>query len=289
MSDNVFLYLLAAGFLFAAFVLLWSLVVTFIRLFKPRPGESLRSRIWNFVKCCLACLLIGGLFLAFLWPTPCRSREAARRSTCRNNLSQIARAISNYESQHGRFPPAYSVDKDGRPLHSWRVLLLPYLEQEELYKQIRLDEPWDSPHNKAVFDATGVPLIFVCPSNERRTDNVKETGYMMIVGPGTISDGPDSVRRKDVSDGTSNTIAVVEMSDSGIHWAEPRDLKADEMSYRINDPDRPCIRSRHTGIANVAFCDGSVLSLEDSIPPETIKALTTIAGGEDLRAFWESR
>ena len=68
--------------------------------------------------------------------------------------------MNNYEAQHGCFPPAYSVDKDGRPLHSWRVLLLPYLDEEELYKQLRLDEPWDSPHNKAVFDATAHAVDF---------------------------------------------------------------------------------------------------------------------------------
>ena len=139
-------------------------------------------------------------------------------------------------------------------MHSWRVLILPYIEEEQLYKKLHLNEPWDSPHNRAVFDANPMPRIFGCPS--QRTDyedDTKVTNYVMIVGPGTISDGPHSVRPRQITDGEANTILFVEMADSGIHWAEPRDLKADEMSYRINDPDKPSISSHHRGGANVAL------------------------------------
>jgi hypothetical protein len=195
-----------------------------------------------------------------------------------------------YRSKHGHFPPAYSVDKDGRPLHSWRVLLLPYLEQEELYDELRLDEPWDSPHNQAVFEAKQMPSIFACPIEvkERRNDNVKETSYVMVVGAGTLSDGPNAVRLEDISDGPSNTVAVVEMTGSGIHWAEPRDLDTDTMSYGINDPDRPCIRGPHGAGALVVLCDGKEEYLTNSTAPETVKAVTTIAGGEDVREFFEN-
>ena len=81
------------------------------------------------------------------------------------------------------------------------MLLLPYLEEEELYKQLRLDEPWDSPHNKAVFDATAHAEHFRLSERDSgaRTDDMKETSYVMIVGPGTISDGPNSVRLNDIT------------------------------------------------------------------------------------------
>jgi prepilin-type processing-associated H-X9-DG protein len=290
MIEVVLSLLLATALVYAAYSFLFSLFGSLIRLFWPRPGDSLKLRLGDVVKYGLCSCMLLGVFVALLWPAPCRVPEAGRRAGCTNNLSQIAKALSNYEAKHGRFPPAYSVDKDGRPLHSWRVLLLPYLEEEELYKQLRRDEPWDSPHNKAVFDAAPMPKVFSCPTErrERGEEGEKETSYVMIVGPGTISDGANSARLEDIKDGASNTIAVAEMSGSGIHWAEPRDLKGDEMSYRINDPDQPRIRSRHGGMANAAFCDGSVKFLAESIPPELIKALTTIAGGEDVWEFFEN-
>src|SRR5262249_21734482 len=75
-------------------------------------------------------------------------RVATRRMQSTNNLKQIALAMHSYHDTMGRFPPAIVRDKEGKPLYSWRVLLLPYLEQQNLYNQFKLDEPWDSEHNR---------------------------------------------------------------------------------------------------------------------------------------------
>ena len=90
--------------------------------------------------------------------------EADRRSSCSGNLQHIALAMLIYQHEHGTLPPAYTVDADGKPLHSWRVLLLPYLGESELYGQLRLDEPWDSRHNRQFHDAA--VTIYQCPSAE---------------------------------------------------------------------------------------------------------------------------
>ena len=90
--------------------------------------------------------------------------EATRRARCVNNLKQIGLAMYNYHDQYGCFPPAYTADEHGRPLHSWRVLLLPYLECEDLYDQLRLNEPWNSPYNQQVLKDSDVPSVFRCPS-----------------------------------------------------------------------------------------------------------------------------
>ncbi len=108
----------------------------------------------------------------------------------------------------------------------------------------------------------------------------------MVVGEGTISDGPNSVVLEDVKDGTGCTIAVVETTDSGIPWYEPRDLEFDEMSFKINDEAGGGIQGEHPWGCNVAFCDGSVHCLSEDTPPEILKALFTIAGGEDVREFF---
>jgi len=219
------------------------------------------------------------------------SPRLARRSQCVNNLKQIVLAMHNYRDRYGCFPPAHTVDATGRPLHSWRVLVLPFLEHQALYDSIRLDEPYDSPHNRAVFDAVesgnerprSMPDVFWCPSDRK---NHTETNYVMVVGPHTISNAPKCVRLKDIADGASNTIAVVETYDSGIRWYEPRDLSAEQMSFKINDPEYVGIGSRHPGGANVALCDAAVRFLEETLDPEVVRALTTINGGEKLPPDW---
>ena len=93
-------------------------------------------------------IVIIGTLIALLLPVVRTLREAARRMTCSGQLKQIAVALHSYHDTYHSFPPAYTVDEDGYPLHSWRVLLLPFLEENDLYKKIRLDEPWNSEHNR---------------------------------------------------------------------------------------------------------------------------------------------
>ena len=115
--------------------------------------------------------------------------------------------------------------------------------------------------------------------------NHLEVSQAVITGKGTIFDGPTPIRMKDITDGTSNTIMIGEMSFSGIYWSEPRDLNFDEMSFKINDPNRIGIRTVHHGIANVGFADGSVRQLSEKIDPEVLKSLITVAGGETVDVF----
>jgi prepilin-type processing-associated H-X9-DG protein len=262
-------------------------VVCIHRLVNPHD-RGRKSAARELLGCCgwfLAC----GLAIALILPAFPAARESAHRSQCANHLKQIHWAMYNYHEVHGCFPPAYTVDKNGRPLHSWRVLLLPYLEQAELYKRIRLDEPYDSPHNRAVFDSTqgahdglgSMPFVFRCPSDKQ---NGIAANYVMLVGPRTISNGPNSVHLKDISDGTSSTIAVVETYGLGIRWYEPRDLRVGEMSFRINDPEHYGIASHHPGGAQAGFADGSARYLADTTDPRTVEAMTTINGGEDVGA-----
>ena len=199
-----------------------------------------------------------------------------------NNLKQIGIAMHIYAQVYGTFPPAYTTNREGRPLHSWRVLLLPYLEQKDLYDRLKLDEPWDSPYNRSVLQDDEAVRSYHCPSAESPKH---ETSYVMIVGPNTVSDGPHSVQFENITDGVSNTIMIVEVKDSHIHWAEPRDLAMEDMSFQINDPNGKGIGSHHPGKVNVAFADGLARFLEEDTPPNLLKSLITINGGEDVSAF----
>ena len=114
-------------------------------------------------------------------------REAGRRTVCTNNLKTIGLAMQQYQQQHGTFPPGYVSDENGRPKHSWRVLLLPYLDPG-LAGQYNYDEPWDGPNNRRL--AGQMPDVFRCPSESPgAAPSGNTTSYVVINSPGTIFDG----------------------------------------------------------------------------------------------------
>lgn len=250
----------------------------------PRKIAPLVLRVWL-----IWCLAIFLLFAApiLIWPDlvqrlaslVIQPSTAQRRIACSNNLKQIALALHSYAEAYKSFPPAYIADKNGRPMHSWRTLLLPFFDDpslKSLYDRYRFDEPWDSPLNREV---TNVAIgLFQCPSQPDVKDPI--TSYMMVVGPHTISDGPQGRTFGDIKDGLAHTILIVEVADSGTWWAEPEDLHFDQMGFKINNSKRQGISSYHAGGANVAFCDGAVQFLPDATNPELVKAMLTIDGGE---------
>ncbi|OHB83917.1 MAG: hypothetical protein A2V98_11460 [Planctomycetes bacterium RBG_16_64_12] len=246
----------------------------------PRPQRS-TPVVLILVVVLVVFLSCSGILVALLLPAVQAAREAARRSQCTNNLKQLALAVHNYHDLYQCFPPAYIADEDGRPMHSWRVLLLPFLEERALYEQYNFDEPWDSPGNQAL--AGRMPAVYRCPSDA--PPNASDTDYAMIVGPGTLFDGTTVTRFQDVMDGTSNTLLFVEVAGAEIHWMEPRDLDIQALSPQINNPAGPAIRSYHPGGLNAALCDGSVHFLSESIDPGVLQLLITIADGQPVGPF----
>lgn len=221
-------------------------------------------------------LLCSGILVALLLPAVQAAREAARRAQCGNNLKQIGLALHNYHEVYKSFPPAYTVDEGGRPLHSWRTLILPFIEQAALYSQIDLNEPWDSPHNQA-FHHTLVAQ-FQCPSAG------PGCAYTAIVGPGTVLSGSKPVAMRDIVDGTSNSIAVVETMPSGRSWMEPVDLSLDQMTFAPNW-SKAEMSSGHPGGVQVLFADGSVRFLSNTIDSATLKNLITINDGRVVAPY----
>jgi prepilin-type processing-associated H-X9-DG protein len=223
----------------------------------------------------IGCDIFGTLLAQFL-PSVQAAREAARRVHCVANLKRIGVAMQAYHHKYGRFPPSFVPDEKGTPQHSWRVLLLPFLGEENLYARYRFDEPWNGPHNRALNDQ--MPAVYRCPS-DTAPDRL-QTSYAMIVGPHAISAGPTSHRIKDIKNGPSNTILLVDAAGTGIDWMEPRDLDADKMDFRTRAVDKnlqheTCeIFNPHRTVTNALMCDGSVRTLsKDSLQPEELKAL----------------
>ena len=206
------------------------------------------------------------------------AREAAIASASHSPLNQLQLALVNYHDLHGCFPPAYIADEDGTPIHSWRVLILPSIGEQQLYDAYNFDEPWNGPSNSKLFDK--MPGTFHIRSEPF---SKSLTNVVAIVGPGTAFPGPTTTRGKEFTDGRDNTILLAEIANSDIIWLEPRDLHVEQMSFTVNDESKPSISCSRRWGPYVVFADSiSTHRVSSSLRPEALKALTTIAGGEKL-------
>lgn len=247
------------------------------------PADSKRNSLNNIPMTLFwSCLTMGvavGLFVLLL-PPESSHRLPAKRTECKNNLKQLGLALHNYHDQYGSLPPAYVADANGRPLYSWRVLLLPMLEQQNLYKDFRLNEPWDSPHNIKLSNRD--LEAFRCASDPNSRPGC--TNYVVVTGAGTAFDGTKPRTFNEMKDGLSQTLFIVEVADSNFRWAEPRDLSLDTMNLTIN-AEQQGFSSHHAGGAQALLGDGSVRMLENKLPPQTLRTLLTISGGENISEF----
>ena len=184
-------------------------------------------------------------------------------------------AVANYADAHdGQFPPAYKLGPDGRPWHSWRVLVLPYIEQDNLFRQYRFDEPWNGPNNSRL--AAPMPRTFgFTDTNRSRTT----TNYLAVVGPETMWPGKVGRKRGEIKDDPGQTILIAENNGLDVHWMEPRDLAFDTMPFGIDDPNG--VSSWYKQPA-VVTADTTVRRLSKELAPEALRAALTVAGGEKL-------
>lgn len=239
--------------------------------------------IWNW-RASYAVLIPLTSIAAFwlLMPNSGRAPIAARRMQCSHNLKQLMLALHNYHDVHHQLPPAVVKDQSGKPLYSWRVLLLPYLEQEPLYRQFHLDEPWDSPHNSKL--ARQLTNVFSCPGEITRREKTSLTNYVAIVGDETL--WPDrAITWGDVTDGTSATLAIVEWAESDIVWSEPRDLAMDKISpwWNTTKTKRQGVH-RHSGGVHVAWGDGRISHLQPhGLSAPDLRAILTRNGNDAVR------
>jgi hypothetical protein len=240
-------------------------------------GICKRSVVW--IGGCAAglCLL---LLLLLLYSVVVDLARQNHPRPLPNQLKTIGHAVHCYHDHYKCFPPAYVADEDGNPMHSWRVLLLPYLELDALYEEYDFSEPWDGPNNRKL---AGIALMdFNWGENFQRTGGLT-TGFVVVVGDDTAFPGDKSRNFTEIGDGTSQTITVVACANSGIHWMEPRDLEFDRMSFRINDPSgKPGIRAVRVEGAWVCFADGSAHFLDKDCDPEVLKGLLRSNDGKGL-------
>jgi hypothetical protein len=205
-----------------------------------------------------------------LQPTLTQTREAAARAQSLNNMKQMALALHNYHDTYKSFPAHASYAKK-KPLLSWRVHILPFVEQDALYRAFKLDEPWDTPHNKALI--AQMPAVYRSPL--ARDVPAGKTVYLAPIGPNMIFGGPKGTQFRNILDGTSNTILFVEADQSkAVYWTQPEDLKIDR-----EDPLAGLLKKGAKGF-NATFADGSVRLLSSRIDPQVLFALFTANQGE---------
>jgi hypothetical protein len=261
-----------------------------------KPGDRTRFKPLLFI----VGILFFPLLIAILLPATPAAREAGRRISCANNLKQIGIGFLEYHDAHDRLPPAYTVDDHGKPMHSWRVLILPHMGLKALYDKIRLNEPWDSEYNQQFHSQ--VPLVYRCPSSSRRGSDPKNDdfqcptcnqkyvavpggcSYSVVVGEKAAFNGSQTREFKDFAEGgISNTILVVERK-TPVNWMDPTQEITFETACKGINVGAMGISSFHAGAVNVLIADGAVRGICDDIYGETLWTLLTIDA--EVRGKW---
>jgi len=247
-----------------------------------KQGESTQPNIRLIFLTCL--ITLSSVYPGAFSPAVQAAREAARRMQCSSHLKGLTLAFHTYHDVYKSFPPAYTVDENGKPLHSWRVLILPFMEGQALYEKIRLDEPWDSEYNRQFHDMQEVyktirPMVpmtneqigastvryFRCPSSfknilaplGRGTFQAGNCNYSVVIGEETIFPGSKATSLSDITDGTPNTILLVERI-IPICWMDPNNEISFDIACEGVNRHLLGIGSEHTGGANVGYADGSI-------------------------------
>lgn len=195
--------------------------------------------------------------------------EPDSQAVCMKNLAMLSVALHNYNSVYGSFPPPYTVDKDGKPLHSWRTLLLPFFEQNKLYGQIRPDEPWDSEYNRQ-FHTIEIPA-YRCPC-DKEAQGKPYASYDVAVGENTIFPPFDgklqpvvSFEAIERSNAGTNLTAMLFERKKPIHWMDPTPLRTESLKDEI---------AWGHGDATLISCpEASVWSISKEVDPHVLVRL----------------
>ena len=229
----------------------------------------------------LGSLAVAGLGAA-MWLSPSHAQEPGSAVEARtrapgaeaaqetlNNMKMILLAFHNYHDVNGHFPPLANYGADGLPKLSWRVALLPYLDQNDLYKAFRQDEPWDSPHNKALIDR--MPAVFQTPDSPAPWSQTRIRGF---AGKGAMFEGVRGIGIQEITDGTSNTVFIAVARDP-VPWTQPA-----ELPFAAGEP-LPALDASDPQGYRLGLVDGSVRTLQKG-EEQTLRLAITRAGGEVL-------
>lgn len=289
LSSLLLLFVLLASSM-GLFGTYWGVVATCVVLFAAFC-TSYVCRWEPGILWAMRLVAVGGVAQFLLLPGVGSHRGGSSREACCNNLKQVALAIHDYFEANGSFPPAYVTDRSGRRMHSWRVLILPYLGYESLYREYDFNEPWDGPNNQKLLAKR--PNVYACPDEYALSvEAPARTAYLAVVGKEAAWQGEETRNpgAPPLAGKLHTTVMLVETADSSIAWTQPDDYSLDALKSPDKKP-QTTISSWHgsarnifedvgrRGRANIALGDASVRpSAHEDFFPETLHDTLKIGG-----------
>lgn len=225
---------------------------------QPRPRVTPGGWMLRVLLGVIVLWVIGYLLL----PSGGHPRSFADRLQSSNNLKYIGLALHNYHDTYRNLPPAFFPDEDGKPMHSWRVLILPLVEEEDLYQQYHFDKPWDAPENLKLVEQ--IPEVYTSPY-DREQRKLGLTPYQAVSAPGTVMGTTRAARWDDLSRSNTPRIMVVADFDDPVPWTKPEDISPAEIIARIQQFKRHSPSRFH-----VLQSDGSVTPINDEMTVEEL-------------------
>lgn len=253
---------------------------------RPQEAKPTWIKVGMAIGAMLSLAVIGVVVWAILQPAFAAARSAAKCSECESNLRVIGQAIESYYADKGHYPPAFVTDENGKPMHSWRVLILPYLGPQAnlVYDQYKMDQPWDGPDNIKLENM--IPQVYRCPTDPTTFRN--QTSYLAIVGDDTLINQNKPASRSASYDGPvlrdnpSETMVVLECSDSQVSWLKPQDIAKAALTAGLNSKNLASPGSHHLQGVNILMADESIIRLDpDLVDSEDLRGMATIDGGDE--------
>ena len=256
----------------------------------PEPTATVKAntkKLWLSPLEWIVVAIIIAVLLALLLPAVRNGGTPSRRTQCKNNLKQIGLALHNYHDRYLTFPPAVVYDETGRQMHSWRVLILPYIDEQKLYDKYRMDEAWNGPNNILLLDQ--MPRAYRCPSFlpdvEKKSPLYQHlaglTNYVLVVSPDAAFYGNTTPNQKSVTDGGFQTIMTVDVKQHAVQWSAPEDVTPGQLltdlRMSVNEGGGNHAKGLHAG-----FVDGSVRFMPHDMPEADFHAMITSTAGDTV-------
>ena len=243
----------------------------------PAPTEPAGTNPWVVMLVVVAAIVLmllacSGILLALLLPAITTTREIVRVEAARNQMKQIGLAMHNYHSTYGQLPPAFTTDPRGEPTNSWRLMLMPFLDEPMRLEQWHLQQPWDSEVNAGL--GTPAPGVYTSPLVQN-PPTPTETHIFAVRHPDSVMPGADGLNWADISDRLPDTILAAYLPEHTTHWAAPVDISLERLQDELANAtqDSPII---------LLFADGSVRLIDEPLQPELVESLVTRSGHETI-------